>query len=464
MSARSFVGRYTTTAMAAMALAASQLCGAASLAVTNYGTDSGSCGSAANPCRSISQAIENAANGDTIWVGPGHYGDLSGDGLFDAPGSEHAMVFQPGAFDYNTCAVCVTKPVQIYSYGGAAVTTIQVGPNAITPTTVMIASNRATFGSQGHGFTITGGNTNGLVIDFERLLGTIVVTVSGNTDVKDGTGFVLDGPQFNPSFPGSCPPPSIEPCPIPKGTLTVSWNQAIGSGTGFHLEPKLSFQLLTYLSDNVATGAGTGFIVDPGYVECDDCFDGGRAPGVSIIENVAANGGLGFNLTSTGPIIGNLAANNSQFGFLILDVPSFQQNSAIGNAGPGVIVGFFIQSGNSGPPLDYMGMGQNNFYGNDRNRPSITVDSLFGAGSGVGPSARCGVLNVGAVGWNNVIVTTPPSQPPENVQAKDNYWGSSSGPQPTGGGDTAGGACDEFGGITNTKPFLTTAHAMPAIP
>jgi hypothetical protein len=464
MSARTFAkSSHAIVALAAM-LMASQVSGAASVVVTNYGTDSGNCGSAANPCRSISQAIENAASGDTIWVGAGHYGDLSGDGLFDAPGSEHAQVFTAG-FDYDACAICIFKSVQIYSYSGADVTTIQVGPNSITPTTVLLATNRATFGAQGHGFTITGGNTNGVVIDFERLPDTFDVTVSGNTDLKDGTGFVFDGPQFNPDLPNSCPPPSLGPCPLPKGTLTVSWNTAIGSGTGFHVEPKLAFQLLTYLLDNVATGTGIGFVVDPGGVECDDCFDSGRAPGVTTTNNVASDGGQGFNMLSTGPIVGNVAINNSVFGFQIVDVPSFQQNTAIGNAGPGVIVGFYVQGQGSSVPLSYTGIDENNFYGNDRNRPSISLGFLFGASNGVGPSAHCGLLNVGAVGWNNVVggpaTTTPP---PEIGQAKDNYWGSPSGPAPTGGGDMAGGACDEFGGITNAKPFLTTAHARSGLP
>jgi hypothetical protein len=446
-----------------MAAAGSTIVHAASLVVSNHGTDSGSCGASANPCRSISQAIENAANGDTIWVGAGHYGDLSGDGLFDAPGSEHAIVLQ-GAFDYTACAVCILKPVQIYSYSGAAVTTIQVGPNAITPTTVLIATKRAIFGSQGHGFTITGGNTNGVVVDLERLGPDVfAVAVSGNVDVKDGTGFVLDGPQFNPAFPGSCPPPNFV-CPPEKGSVTFSWNQAIGSGTGFHAEPKLAEQMLVFLEHNLTTGAGTGFLLDPGYVECDDCFDGGRAPTVTTSQNVAMDGAMGFNLTSTGPIVGNVAINNSQAGFQIVDVASFQQNAAIGNAGPGVIVGFHIQAGNSGVPLNYTSVGQNNFYGNDRNRPALTVGAYFGAGSGVGPSAHCGVLNVGAVGWNNVLVSTPPSQPPEFVGAENNYWGSPQGPQSSGGGDAAGGACDEFNGYSVAKPFLTTEHPMSTLP
>ena len=57
------------------------------LHVAAYGSDSPTCG-LQSPCRSISQAMENAASGDTIYVGPGHYGDVNGDGNFAGPGDE----------------------------------------------------------------------------------------------------------------------------------------------------------------------------------------------------------------------------------------------------------------------------------------------------------------------------------------------------------------------------------------
>src|SRR3989304_4802764 len=63
---------------------------AATLHVRNNGQDSGTCGAAASPCRSISQAIANAVAGDTLMVGPGRYGDLDGDGNFTSPGEEAA--------------------------------------------------------------------------------------------------------------------------------------------------------------------------------------------------------------------------------------------------------------------------------------------------------------------------------------------------------------------------------------
>jgi hypothetical protein len=79
----------------------------ASILVTNYGTDSSCCGPKASPCRSISQAIENAAPGEVIYVGAGRYGDLSGTGTFTGPGDEHE---QPaaGRYNYTGCVVCVS--------------------------------------------------------------------------------------------------------------------------------------------------------------------------------------------------------------------------------------------------------------------------------------------------------------------------------------------------------------------
>src|SRR5262249_45079322 len=57
--------------------------------VMNDGTDGAGCGAKAAPCRSITQAMSLAVDGDTIMVGPGNYGDLNGSGVFgDFPGEE----------------------------------------------------------------------------------------------------------------------------------------------------------------------------------------------------------------------------------------------------------------------------------------------------------------------------------------------------------------------------------------
>jgi hypothetical protein len=456
--------RFVPLLLAAAGIAGYAPVASASLTVTNYGTDSSSCGSTTSPCRSISQAIENAASGDTIWVGAGHYGDLNGDGNFDAPGSEHATVFTQG-FDYDACVVCIVKTVKIYSYNGAAETTIQVGPNAISPTTVFIAANNAVFGAVGHGFTITGGNTSGVVIDLERGGGAFGgVTVSGNIDLKDGTGFTVDGPQGAVTLPNACGP---DPCPKFFGVILLSGNQAIGSGTGFFVEPKLGaagYQgpLPFLLQDNLAVGTGTGFVVDPGSVECDDCFDAGRAQVVTIVHNFATDGGIGFNLLSTGMVSDNVATNNSAFGFMITDVPMFVRNQAIGNAGPGAVVGFLLPVYPG--PLSVVTMRQNNFYGNDRNRPPLSFGFMSNPG---GPSAHCGVLNVGAIGFSDEFGggNGPPTTPLiANIQAADNFWGSARGPQPNGPADAGGGVCDENGGVTAVTPFATSPISIAPLP
>ena len=441
----------------------------ASLAVTNYGTDSSSCGSTTSPCRSISQAIENAASGDTIWVGAGHYGDLSGDGNFDATGSEHATTFS-SITGYQACVVCITKAVKIYSYNGAAVTTIQVGPNAISPTTVYIGANNVIFGEAGHGFTITGGNVNGVVVDSLTDGG---ATVSGNTDINDGTGFTAVG-QFPMSGTECFTPPGFPPsCPPTVGNIVLSGNQAIGNGTGFAIQTYGTNQrggnMQFILQDNLALRAGTGFTVQQGlYGECDDCDDAPvNAQSATILSNVAADSGLGFYLFGTGKVAYNLATNNSTAGFIILNVATFLGNSAIGNAGPGAIVEFLTPDPLvGGPQLPApVNISQNNFFSNDRSRPPLSL-GYFYAGTpspfNPGPSAHCGVLNVGEVAPADQAVVEPPSLPviTTPVLAANNYWGSAQGPQPNGPGDAAGGACDQDGGATTVKPFATGPTAI----
>src|ERR1700689_1292728 len=404
----------------------------ARLAVTNYGTDSSSCGSTTSPCRSISQAIENAAAGDTIWVGAGHYGDLNGDGNFDAPGSEHATTFQSNYYPYSACAVCIMKAVKIYSYNGAAVTTIQVGPNAITPTTVYIGAENAIFGAAGHGFTITGGNVNGLVVN-DLINGG--ATVSGNTDINDGTGFTAVG--VFPGGPIQCPVPQA--CPPTFGTVLLSANQAIGNGTGFAIQTLGTNQhggnMQFILQDNLALGTGTGFTVMQGfYGQCDDCDDAPtNAQSATLLDNVAANSGVGFSLYGTGKVTHNIATNSSTAGFIITNVATFSGNSAIGNAGPGVIVQFLLQNPQQGPiQPEPVSLFQNNFFSNDRNRPSLSLGVFYSAETGSvtpynpGPSARCGVLNVGEVIFPNFLSPTlnPGPPVPSPIQAIDNYWGS----------------------------------------
>jgi hypothetical protein len=86
--------------------------------VANNGIDSPDCGKRKGPCRSISQAIHNAAAGDTVSVGPGIYGDVNHDEDYNDPGDEHLA-------PNGECIVCVDKRLRLISTDGAQNTVIR---------------------------------------------------------------------------------------------------------------------------------------------------------------------------------------------------------------------------------------------------------------------------------------------------------------------------------------------------
>lgn len=50
------------------------------------------------------------------------------------------------------------------------------------------------------------------------------------------------------------------------------------------------------------------------------------------------------------------------------------------------------------------------------------------------------------------------------LQAANNYWGSSKGPSSSGPGDNAGGVCDQNNSTTITKPFSPTIWGSTVTP
>ena len=423
---------------------------------SNLGSDSGSCGTSAAPCRSISQAIANAADGDTIWVGPGHYGDVNGDGNFTGPGDEQP---DPTAGEPNLaagpygCIVCVTKALHIYSTGGAAVTVIEANASTGSASTVMILHDGGDFGAVDHGFTITGGNANGVMVAPYYAGSNFSVsqnmTVMGNIDVGDGVGFNVQGLGWHKI----CPAPY---CQFTARILVAS-NRAINNQTGFAVAPYYwqDWYGQFVVRDNEAVGATTGFFISPG---TQDEIGNYNARDVQVVNNIAAHNGTGFYVDVVGLVSYNTALDNSQSGFTV--TPSggpFETNSAIGNGGPGVIVD--LSNNGWGPgitlnPADvFSTFSNNNFFGNDRKRPA---GLSFEGGWNPGPSAHCGVLNLGLVAASPAV--------PTQLQAANNYWGSSKGPSSTGPGDNAGGVCDQNGATTNTKPFSASPAGSTVTP
>jgi hypothetical protein len=449
----SFWARTLISVLFALPIAGIHPAAAAVLWVTNDGADNSSCGSQTAPCRSISQGIENASDGDTIEVGAGHYGNVSGNVNFTGPGDEHPQATAG-------CIVCITKGLNIVSVHGAAVTVIDGIPSTPFGTTVLILSDGVRFGQAGGGFTLTGGNTNGVAIDqnargYGGPFGIILkrnVTVAGNVDVGDGNGFVFNGWDFEDIH---CPAPSC----LSTAQITFSDNESINNGAGFNVTVNTYTPPIT-LQSNLARGAGTGFLVTAGGQDEVGLELG--AGNVSVLGNVALRNGTGFNLTLIGRTEDNTAAGNSQIGFWVVPSGTFLGNSALGNGGPGVLVNFsanfFLEN-----PLtnNYSSFSQNNFYGNDRNRPALNVGVGPVPAPNPGPSADCGVLNLG-----DLAAAEQPGSglPTMTLQVGGNFWGSAHGPAPTGAGDAVGGACDQNGGVTIAKPFATTALPITSLP
>jgi len=166
--------------------------GAAKLHVENHGIDGPSCGTAQAPCRSISRGVANAAEGDTILVGPGFYGDLDGDGAFGEVGEEG-----PAAASCD-CLVLVDKRVRVLSTAGGAATLL------LHPSTPLRAFRLTAGGSRvglrNHGFSIVGSGGTGLLLEGDGieaaghwLVRDTVVANGADTGVSDSRVFGGEG-------------------------------------------------------------------------------------------------------------------------------------------------------------------------------------------------------------------------------------------------------------------------------
>ena len=269
---------------------------AAKLHVANNGVDSATCGDKSTPCRSISQAIQNASNGDKIIVGPGQYGDLDGDGTFGETGEEDAEV-GGGCF----CMIKVDKPLAIESRDGAFATVLDAG--GVNISVVSISTGGVVLGKKKKGFTLThGGNTSsGLLIT----AGTNGVRVTGNVaTANSGYGFLFGG----------------------SGHL-LTGNVATANEIGFAFSGSGH-----RFSGNVASANGVG-----GFV-----FDGN---GHLLTGNVATANDNGFIFIGSGHLLsGNSALGNKRFGIFIenfggVESATITKNNLFGNNSQPIAIG-----------------------------------------------------------------------------------------------------------------------------
>lgn len=279
--------------------------------VANNGTNGPACGSSSAPCRSISQAISNANNGDVIVVGPGRYGDVNDDADFGDVGDEAAEV-NIGC----DCMIKVNKAVTIQSSNGAKATVLDAGGRPIT--VVFVLTNDVVFGVSKRGFTVRRGDF-GLAVE----TGMTGVSVSANVATDNsGIGFPLSG----------------------NGTI-INGNIATGnSDDGFSISG----------NDDIITAN----------IALNNNGDGFRLNGanLTVTGNAAtSNDADGFNLDilSQSVVRGNLASGNEEHGFELSDVSGTELtgNSTLGNKG----FGFYL-SGSIGAGTHING---NNLYGNN---------------------------------------------------------------------------------------------------
>ena len=289
--------------------------------VANNGLDSAQCGAYSTPCRSIGRAIERAASGDTILVGPGRYGDLNSNGDFNDPGDEHPN-------ESLESLIPVTKSLRILSTDGPYRTFIDVrrAPDQRLLTGFQVlGGNDTVIGGQGRGFTVLNGNAAFAVNGSDN------VRVVGNISVDNSDGFTFGSEGGPLAF---------------VDNISFNDQRAFG-GTSDGL----------LLEGNIAIATRFGAF-------------GGGGIGLRLIDNIAVQAGdLGFSL---GCFMGvapfckhsyehNIAiANGDGFG-IVSDMTSFRHNAAIGNLGIGAM--FFVPQSTA--------LSRNDFFGNNTVRRDL---------------------------------------------------------------------------------------------
>jgi Right handed beta helix region len=336
------------------------------LRVANNGIDSPVCGATNQPCRSITQAMDNAVDGDAISVGIGRYGDINGDGDRLDPGDE-----RDSGLD---CLICVTKSLRIYSVSGAGGTTIDVGRpgESVADVGVDIRSSNVTFGAKDRGFTIIGARFHGLQVFPET---TRDVRIRGNVALKNQLGFMLHG-----------------------RSMIISDNTA---------------------ADNSATGFKTGVLANNIVLERNTAVDNGTGFGIEgdeirVVGNLADSNNFGVTIEASEVTLArNTVTNNQVAGVYVsavegrqtpdlINLRQFAFNTIVGNRGPGINL-----TGSGGapnpPPVNTTGIRFNNIFGNG----TILVDVVNEP-----PRLNCGLLNESGT----------------RVNATNNFWGLPSGP------------------------------------
>ncbi len=401
--------------------------------VSMLGSDSGACGAASAPCRTISQAITNASAGDTVLVDSGRYGDLNQDGDLTDPGEENSGVIGK--------IIVINKAISLVSRNGAGATSIENGSIA-NSVAVSIEASGVTFGKKRKGFAVRGGamNSTGLNVD----AAVTAASIAGNVVHTHTTLTTIDGVTHK-----------ISNNVFGQGTLSLGgsghiFKDNVGEGAG--LATTATSASITIDRNQFSRASGAGFLlqgsghlvrrnISSAQLAGDGFVCSGTCTGLQLLDNVARlNNGIGFNIAagSSHVLSGNLADANVGSGFNFpFAVPTgvtFTKNSASGNGGFGIDCTGMSDAMNMVVITNSASIG-NRFAGlrvSGGGFASITKSSIYGNDYASG--TNCGVAKIAAGG---------------SVFAQSNFWGASAGP----GADPADALCNSIATIDATSPL-----------
>lgn len=376
----------------------------ASIRVSSNGTDSATCGGGGEaPCRTIAQAVTNAADGDAILVGPGAYSGTTINktvSLYSASGTAGAVI---------TGDVTLGAPGIRFGKAGKGFGVI--GKVSVAGDEVSVRGNK--FSLSATGVEITSGN--GVVVrenDFDGGGGAVAVLGGAAAQVRGNrmTSIVNYGVFLGPLSSGA----------------VVRENRASGvNGMGFSISGSGHL-----LSRNVVHGVPYGF------------FESGPSSDIQLEENVVFNAqAVGFNKTvgSNWILERNLVVRgNGPAMYLTGTAPLVLNDNVVIQNGAGIVIAGgsdHVLSGNSvvdglsyGIILTDVGTGV-----------TVSGGNLYGNITG-----NCGLVNSST----NVVFTN------------DIYWGAPTGP----GLDPADLVCGNVAAVVVGSPATSLAKmSLPKI-
>jgi hypothetical protein len=433
-----------TILAAACALALPSAAFAGGLYVQVYGTDGVSCGASDSPCRTISQAINNAAAGDTIAVGPGRYGNSNNDGDLLDPGDEIS--------GSPTEMIVVDKQLTLVASGGNGSVIISGAGISGLDALVSITASGVTFGQKGKGFLVRDSNSGfGVTVDNSTSdvvvsSNTFLLNVDGDLSVA-GTGNeaasnFFSGGIFISGTGNEFQKNTIRDC---GGTVTIDGTAHTVAKNRFTAGGAISLSLTSsaiVVQQNEIFGncGGPAITINGGadHVFSKNTITGRGAPNFYILggsnlqflSNVTREGAGGFLDVggSDHTFIGNVASGHSNSGFQVgMGTPTnitMEKNISIGNAG----LGFSFN------PMLTLTLTGNSAIGNYGYGIQITGSAVLEGNNIFGNdiSGNCGLTQGGS----------------SLATATGNFWGAATGP----GADPADNVCGNVAFIDASSP------------